>query len=153
MCPGPVWLRSQSWVRLLGRVVVPGLVPSSSTSFWGSVVLLVPRRWQQTPALKPHTRDENGNVGGFHPSGSCVSRPHCRGYTAPGTGKGTTDSPSCHRAGTTLRVASHRAVPSSTCPTAKSCGHWELCSVHFKSCILVAWPRPFSLSFSLTIPF
>lgn len=45
---------------------------------WGSVVLLVPRRWQQTTALKPHTNRDIGvpPLWGHQCRGFCVSRSH-----------------------------------------------------------------------------
>jgi len=56
---------------LRGRMVALGLVPTvlqHGQSGPGSVVLLVPRRWQQTPAPKSSTRGQkSGLSGGFHP--------------------------------------------------------------------------------------
>lgn len=78
--------------------------PSSSTASWGSVVLLVPRRWQQTSALKPHTGDKIGMLGVSTPLATSVPWLLCLQTPLPGL--------HCHRNG--QRNNSH--------PQLSSCG-------------------------------
>lgn len=91
--------------------------PSSSTASRGSLVLLVPRRWQQTTALKPQSGDKPGMVGvpalWLLPPVSPEPTP---GVTLPQEqAKEQVTSPAVI-VGTAPGVASQRAVPSSTVP-------------------------------------
>lgn len=103
------------------RMVAGGLVPTEPQLQHGqfgpgSMVLLVPRRWQQTPAPKPQALgdknqaalgDKNQGCWGFHLSGSIMVLAPVSTVPAPrvtrygpkacgraGTGNRTTDSPS-----------------------------------------------------------
>lgn len=143
------------------------------------MVLLVPRRWQQTPAPKPSTRGQKwGMSGGFRPSGSImvpvpvstVPAPRVTRYgpgacSRAGTGNRTTHSHSrengCrdrgHRCGDNpKRGFSHGCTLAALVPwvpPSGRCGQRELLCVHFKSCICLGWTQPFALSFSFPIPF
>lgn len=138
--------------------------PSSSTASWGSVVLLVPRRWQQTPALKPHMGTTSG-CWGFHQEplptyGSigvlaAVSPSPVPGLHCPRYRQRSSSHPQLSSCGHSPRGGFHRAEPSSTRPMGAPLPpeQRELPCVHFKSCIHVGRPQPFSLSSSFTIPF